>query len=187
MSEFPVDAKNLSFSDDDEYNDLFITQSTFSEVSTQQEQDALEYIGKLSDDKVGEMVGSECGQLSQKSEEMCSKVYDFSEDHDNGWSVSTQNNPIIVTRNSDGEKFTVGDDKSSDCAVIDCEEKSVLPNINKELDKDLKRFNSIVTAYELEDSKFKRYNFVFLLIVSFIIWLNFFGFIWDFCVVYVDE
>ena len=138
---FPVDEGNLSFSAD-EYEDLFIMQSTFSNADTQQIQNAMESFGDFDGflrSETIELDKSDFNDMSKKSrdDEMCEKVFDFSGQVDNGWSVSTQDDPIIVTRNSDGKKFVVGDEvkgnANADSALVEFEKKDVLPPISCEL------------------------------------------------------
>ena len=89
-------------------------------------------------------------------DDICSTIFDFSGDMNNGWTVSTQDNPIIVTHKLDCKQFLVGDEGSKvNKDVAKFEEKCVLP-ISHELDADLKCFNSIVSAVDLDDSKNKR-------------------------------
>ena len=147
---FPVDDGNLSFSGDN-YEGLFITQGTFKNVTTQDVSDAVDYLNELTEVPSGEV-------LSQNSEIICSKIFDFSNDHDNGWSMSTRDSPIIVTCNFDGKQFVVGDEVTKS---NEFEDKNVLPSVSKELENDLKCFNSIATAVELDVSKRKRSVFTF--------------------------
>ena len=154
---FPVNESNLSFSDDDA-NALFITQSSFSDVKTQDVEEAVNFLGGLGDVSFGEIEDKsviDVTVLSQKSEEMCEKIFDFAEDEDNCWSVSIQENPIIVTRNSDGKTFAVGPDGTKNNVCQEYENNSVLPPISRELERDLKRFTTVVTAAELDESKNK--------------------------------
>ena len=140
MSDFPVDELNLSFSGD-EYENLFITQSSFNNVTTQDVSDAVEYFNDLGEVSFGDSTNVESGDLSKlspKTERMCGKVFDFSDDVDNSWSVSTQDFPIVVTRNSDGKQFLFGDDDSKVINVtVNDEEKSKIVE-SKELEQDLK-------------------------------------------------
>ena len=109
----PIGSGNLSFSDDDYEHEIFISQSTFSNVTTQEATEAAEYF-----DLFGDMLSPATSGVEQNDllnigneisqEDMCSKVFDFLNDHDNGWSVSSQKNPFIVTRNSDGKQFVIG-------------------------------------------------------------------------------
>ena len=150
MAEFPVDENNLSFSDD-EYQNLFITQSSFKNVSTQEVEDTVGYFDSLGDVSLSDnnSVRDELNKLSPKTEEMCRKVFDFSEDVDNGWSVSTQDANFLVTRNYDGQSFMVGGDTKHD----ESDGKNDVIIVNDELEKDLKRFNSIVSDEDLDNSK----------------------------------
>ena len=113
MADFPVDQLNLSFSEG-ECKNLFITQSTFRDINAQDVEDALEYFKDFSDVSFGELKGQEAidlTKMSQESNDMCDKIFDFSDDHDNGWSVLNDNVPFIVTRKSDGKVFTVARDE----------------------------------------------------------------------------
>ena len=56
-SEYPFDEKNLSFSDDDA-SSLFITQSTFSNVNTQQVSNAVDFFDNFGGDM-------SCGDASE--------------------------------------------------------------------------------------------------------------------------
>ena len=86
------------------------------------------------------------------------KNFDFSDEVDNGWHVSTQDSPFLVTRNSDGKQFVVG--KGGDEGLSGgskYEDKSVLPLIDRELEQDLKRFSSVANILDVEASQNKRY------------------------------
>ena len=156
----------MSFSDDD-YGDMFITQSSFSNVDTQGVCDAVEYLEGIGTFNVSDNSASEQRDMQQFSDEvqnsMCKKIFDFSEDVDNGWSVSTQNDPIIVTRNRDGKQFVINgaDDTSAEQHKVNEEidenlSKSQENVFDKEIEADMKRFSSIVGATELDESKRKR-------------------------------
>ena len=67
MSDFPVDEGNLSFSGYEEAASLFITQNTFTEVSTQEVNDAINFIGGLDDISFGDNVGTS-GDLAKLSQ-----------------------------------------------------------------------------------------------------------------------
>ena len=154
---FPVNESNLSFSDDDG-NALFITQSSFSDVKTQDVEEAVNFlsgIGNVSFGEIEDKSAIDVNVLLQRSEEMCEKIFDFAEDEDNGWSVSTQENPILVTRNSDGKAFTLGPDGTKNDLCQEYEDKSVLLPLSRELERDLKCFSTVVTAAELDQSKNK--------------------------------
>ena len=114
MSDFPVDEGNLSFSVH-EYSSLFITQSSFNSISTQDLDDAVDFFG-VADMSFGENDSRVTGDLSvlyQESEEMCGRVFDFtSGETDNSWSVDNNCAPFKVTRNADGKQFTVGSNVS---------------------------------------------------------------------------
>ena len=56
----------------------------------------------------------------------------------NGWSVSTQNDPIIVTRNSDGKQFIVDSTEGHDRQISQMVLNDVLSIKDKELEEDLK-------------------------------------------------
>ena len=136
MADFPVDEKNLSFSDDDEYQNLFIMQSSFKNVTTQEVEDAVGYFDGLGDVSLSDnnLVTDELNKLSPKTERMCHKVFDFSEDVDNSWSVSTQDANFLVTHNYDGQSFIIGGDSKHD----DSDGKSDVIIVSDELEKDLK-------------------------------------------------
>ena len=154
--DFPVDVANLSFSDDEAMASLFITQSTFNSVTTQQVNDAVDFLDGLGDVSVGDTNNGQLNRVSEeeKQDEMCEKIFDFSDDYDNGYRVSTQDDPILVTRKSDGKVFTVGDSKATVAEhIIDI--NSALP-ANYDAEKDLKRFKSIVSDEELCAIKNKR-------------------------------
>ena len=92
---------------------MFLTQNSFNNVNTQDVEQAVVYFGDFSEFFCNEVVQEEIVktlQLSPTSEKMCDKVFNCCGDEvDNGWSVSTQDSPIVVTRNSDGKQFTVGE------------------------------------------------------------------------------
>ena len=163
MSEFPVNGRNLSFSDEDEEAaQLFITQNSFSNVTTQKVNDAIDFIGGLDGGILDQSEVRNEGTtplLSQNAEAMCEKVFDFvGEQKDNGWVVENDAAPFIVTRKSDGEKFIVG--VSNDAKLF--EERSAIAPLSHELENYLKRFSSVVSAMELDASKGKRSVCVFL-------------------------
>ena len=158
----PIDSENLSFSDEE--SSIFLTQSSFRDVSTQDLSDAIELFGE--EINVNEQLVVEDQDLNNvvsiqevDEEEMCAKVFDFSDEVDNGWSVSTQNDPHVVTRNRDGKQFLVGDsDHASDgmSSASQYEDLHVLPNMSKELEQGLKRFSTVVSAVESDESKRKQ-------------------------------
>ena len=155
----PVNDLNLSFSGEESDGGMYLTQNSFSNVNTQDVNNAVEYFNDFDEMKFDDKSGIKVDEVSEDA--MCSAVFDFSEEHDNGWTVSTQDNPTIVTRNSDGQQFVIGDNEK----VTSVEESKfhlndVLPPIHGDLDEDLKRFSSIVTAVELDDSKRKRCVFL---------------------------
>ena len=169
-SNFPIDDGNLSFSGDEFEGGLFLTQSTFSDVNTQKVEDAVDFLGGLEDVELSELSQGgkeevESAVIVDGNDPMCEKVFDFGEEVDNGWTVSTQNDPIIVTRNHDGKKFVVdtSDTKHDEGVKMPTfEEMNPLPAISRELEADLKRFKSVVKAVDLENSKNKRYvNFYY--------------------------
>ena len=44
--------------------------------------------------------------VSQNTDDMmCEKIFNFLNEVDNGWSVSSQDDPFVVIRNSDGKQF----------------------------------------------------------------------------------
>ena len=152
MEKFPVDDLNLSFSGDEEASQLFLTQSSFSEVSTQQVDDAISFLESLDNGFPQENAIS----LSPHAVEMTEREFNFrSGDADNGWSVTGDEAPFKVTRHSDGEVFVVGQEKEKSVEEA-YEEIQVIPPINRELESHLKRFSSIVTAADLDASKYKR-------------------------------
>ena len=89
-SDFPVDGNNLSFSDEED-NSIFIMQSTFLDVNTQQVDDAIDFFsGDLAISKSLDVQDKDLNNiLDEHDDEMCEKVFDFLEDTDNGWSVSS--------------------------------------------------------------------------------------------------
>ena len=137
----PVDDLNLSFSGDKGKN-LFITQSTFRDVTTQEADDAADFFMDFGDIIVSDTNECERRDLEKLAVEaqndMCQKIFDFSNDVDNGWKVSTQENPIIVTRKSDGEQFVVGSSGTSDYPEGDESKDVQLKQFDKDLDADLK-------------------------------------------------
>ena len=76
--------------------------------------------------------------LSEEDEAMCGKIFDFKNDVDNGWSVSTQDNPLIATRNSDGKQFIVksgGDEaKVNDSKLSDNADASDISPLSHQLE-----------------------------------------------------
>ena len=136
-----MDEGNLSFSGDEDAANLFITQSSFNSVSTQDVNDALDFFADENDFSFGDdsvKIAEEMSKLSQNSEEMCGRIFDFTgEQHDNGWSVANDLAPFHVTRKSDGQQFIVGK-KSEESAADVFEDLHVLPNISRELENDLK-------------------------------------------------
>ena len=163
MADFRVDEANLSFSGDEDASSLFITQSSFSNISTQEVDEAVDFFGGLenvsfddkNDDKTGN-VDTELASLSQKSEEMCRRVFDFtSGEKDNSWSVQNDVAPFIVTRNCDGQEFTVGNNEIN---VTDGQDHSY--DVSDELKQDMKCFSNIVSPGELDQSKRKRFEFL---------------------------
>ena len=158
MAHFPIDEGNLSFSDN-EYGDIFLTQTPA--VDTQRAREASDFLANLdefvlspvSDNKVKDI--EEVVEKSQS--EMCEKIFDFSDDVDNGWSVSTQDNPTIVTRNVDGKSFVMsGNSDGHDKQVQQFMQNDVLPYREKELEEDLKRFSSVINSDDLDTVKRKR-------------------------------
>ena len=154
-----VNELNLSFSGD-EYDSMFITQSTFRDISTQDVEDADDFFSDL-----GEVVVTEHSAMERQDfenavrsnqDEMCEWIFDFKSDVDNGLSVSTQEDPIIVTRHSDGEKFEIGASKESDRNSSKFDNDGSKQVGNKQMDVDLKRFSSVVSDAELDRSKYKR-------------------------------
>ena len=109
MGDYPTDQLNLSFSGD-ECENLFVTESTFHEVNNQDVEDAVKYLNDFTDMSFGDCKALETidlTNLSQESGSLCGKIFDFTDDHDNSWSVLNENAPFIVSRNSDGKVFTV--------------------------------------------------------------------------------
>ena len=163
MSDFPVDKGNLSFSDD-ECSSLFITQSSFNSISTQDVDDAVDFFG-VADMSFGgndSKITGELSVLSQKSEEMCGCVFDFmSGETDNSWSVDNDCAPFKVTRNADGKQFTVGSNVSGN-ENIASDGIGNVTEVSDQLEHDMKRFISIVSASELDKSKRKRQFFTFI-------------------------
>ena len=161
-SDFPVDCGNLSFSDND--NDaasLFITQSTFKDVSTQDVNDATDYIEGLGNVTLSEISGNEDKDIQKLAKElqaaehqdaMCSHIFDFSNDVDNGYIVSTHDDPIIVTRKSDGKKIVVP--KSGDSCDKSLAKVESISNFDVELD--IQCFKSIVSDEDLDGMELKR-------------------------------
>ena len=88
------------------YSDLFITQSSFNSISTQDVDDAVDFFG-AADMSFGEndlKVTGDLSVLSQESEEMCGYVFDFTSGKtDKSWSVDNDCAPFKVTRNADGK------------------------------------------------------------------------------------
>ena len=167
-SNFPVDCGNLSFSDNDEdASSLFITQSTFRDINTQDVNEAAEFFDGLGDVSLSEVTESERNDLEklseevakQKQDEMCSRIFDFSDDIDNGYTVSTQDNPIIVTRKSDGMQVVVPANKSKGTEPCSGKDEAVkfCPQ------EDLNRFKTIVSDSDIDAIKTKRYGNVYFI------------------------
>ena len=120
----------------------------------------MEFLDNLNDLSGSQDVVSSLSSTATATEvttdEMCCKVFDFSEEVDNGWSVSTQNDPIVVTCNSDGQKFTIGGEDKHDEIIKHYEQNHVLKCLDKDIEEDLKRFSSVVTATDLDELKRKR-------------------------------
>ena len=113
-SDFPIDKANLSFSGDQDATSLFITQSSFHNVDTLVVDNAAEYFEGLGDFKFGDESDQKAIELNSdmakevSQDEMCNQIFDFSDYVDNGYTVSTQDNPFIVTMKSDRKQFKVG-------------------------------------------------------------------------------
>ena len=95
-------------------------------------------------------------------DEMCQHIFDFSNDVDNSYSVSMQDDPIILTRKCDGKQFIVGDceGKSKESSTGLSPEAYHYEQNNPLLMKygiedDLKRFKSIASDSDVDVLKFK--------------------------------
>ena len=143
-------------SSDEDASQLFITQSSFREVETQEAEEAVDFFEGLGDVSVSDssiLTARDLAKLHSYNvdqNEMCSKIFDFSEGPlNNGWTVQSQDNaddPFIVTRNNDGKQFVVGE---GFCEPIDEFPKSKVTT-------DDKRFESVVTDADVDRSKNKR-------------------------------
>ena len=155
---FTVDELNLSFSGDEGEN-LFIMQSTFRNVSTQEVESAADFFLDMGDIIASDTNDAEKRDLNklamEAQSEMCEQIFDFEGDTDNGWSVSTQSNPHIVTRHSDGKQFLVGDEHSQKSQLDANVNVNVQQVKSDEMEADLKRFSTVVSRDELELSKHK--------------------------------
>ena len=164
MSDFPVDKKNLSFSDDDEgAANLFITQNSFNSICTQDVDDAVDFFG-LGDISTGDnsaFVNAELGKLSQVSEDMCDRMFDFtSGEVDNGWKIENDCAPFKAIKNNTGEEVMVGN-SSKELNVENRDGINVGKNDSSNLEQDLKRFSSIVSGDHMASCKRKRFDFHF--------------------------
>ena len=165
MDVFPVDEGNLSFSFEDD-DKLFLTQSSFSDVSTQDVEHAVDFLGGLEDSSLAEVTSNEVKeveQLSQKSEEMCGRVFDFTEGEvDNGWSVASQSSQLVAIRHSDGKEVVVGADEGHPPKCEDFDVSKLAMPLGEDLEKDLQRFSSIVSVTDLMAWKRKQLVICFL-------------------------
>ena len=171
MSEIHVDEGNLSLSDSDD-NSIWVTQSSFDNVNTQDVEDAVSYF-----DNIVELPGHggkvvNCENLNKHEVEIKEwaegesvQLRDFSSDIDNGYDVSTQP-PYVMTRKFDRKKFIVGEGSVQDNlsfsqrfsdAVRKYEEANPLPPMYDEstIGEDMKRFGHVVSDDTLHDIKFK--------------------------------
>ena len=106
--------------------------------------------------ETGDSKSFELEQLSQHSEDMCSRVFDFTAgETDNGWIISNDKSPFKAVRNSDGKEFIVGIGDGNVTENVTKKEESV-GFVPIEIAQDVKRFNSIVSESELDSSKYKR-------------------------------
>ena len=116
MADCPVDANNLSFSDD-EYSSLFITQSTFCAVDTQDVVEAVDFLDNLGnfssgDSPKSEQHGEEHVQLVLEydwREHKDIQYFNFCGDVDNGCDVTTSDTGYIVKSPADGSEIFVFD------------------------------------------------------------------------------
>ena len=165
-SNFPVDENNLSFSDDDA-SSLFITQSTFRDINTQEVSDAVEFFDNITGDM-------SCGDNSNVQKDDLADItipedwrdhksvhyFDFSNDIDNGYDVSSQE-PYVLTRHYDGKKFVVGDSSSceidkADDSTVDGNVRQAVPYDVERISGDLKCFGDAIKDEELEAVRHKR-------------------------------
>ena len=161
---FPVDENNLSFSDDD-VSSLFITQSTFHDISTQVVSEAVDFLdglsGELSTGEVTNVMNKDSGELS---EDWCDhksvQYFDFSHDVDNGYEVSTQE-LFILTCHYDGKQFVVNSKNELD--VHDCDDGKLSGNVtgdvkydDSNIESDLKHFGDAVDQDTLDSIQCKR-------------------------------
>ena len=167
-ADFPVDEHNLSFSDEEAAR-LFITQSTFHNIDTQEAYSAADFFDNLSVDmQFGESLEVQNHDLANIAasienedwrEHNDVQYFDFSSDVDNGYSVSTQE-PFVLTRHHDGAKFVVGDKSLNDMSdeAKRYGENHALPPVYDEqsVETDLKRFGQPVNDDELDANKRKR-------------------------------
>ena len=159
MSNFPVDERNVSFSDDDDgAANLFITQSSFNNICIQDVDDAVDFFG-LGDISTGDnsaSINAELGKLSQVSEDMCDSIFNFiSGEVDNGWKIENDCAPFKAIKHNTGEQVMVGKD-----------EINAGKNDSTNLDQDLKHFSSIVSGDHVDSCKRKRFKFSFYFVTS---------------------
>ena len=161
-------------SGEEEASQLFITQNSFREPDTQDLDNAVDYLGGLDDFNFSDTHVLNASDLAKVNDmnvnqfEMCEKIFDFTEGGmNNGWTVQTQEaseDPFVVTRNSDGQQFVVGE---GFCEVIP-EMKTDLkkddrPSVPISLSQeDLKRFGNVVTDAKVDRSMNKRYLCIYI-------------------------
>ena len=159
-SNYPVDEGNLSFSDEDG-SELFITQSTFRDISVEKNDENDDFFESVS----GDVSSGDNPNVQQQDlanlvvpedwhEHKSLQFFDFSDQLDNGYEVSTQE-PFVLTRHYDGKKFVVGDGIAHDKVVSDVKSDSnkdeKIPKYNEEtVEADLKRFGQVVDDNELD-------------------------------------
>ena len=180
MADCPVDEQNLSFSDDD-YNSLFITQSSFRDVKTQDVVEAVDFMDSLGEFSVGDNSNVEKCDIADVSNveefDWCEhedvQYFDFSGDVDNGYDVSTQDQGYILKSHSDGSEIFVYDSTvhSDGNFTGDTLKLDVISDVESTMydpgtiGSDLKHFGPAVSEQKLDQNKSKRWVKIFIKIL----------------------
>ena len=170
MADCPVDENNLSFSDD-EYDSMFLTQSTFRDVKTQDVVEAVEFMDNLGNFSCGDSPKVQQRDLEHVEdvqefdwrEHKDVQFFDFSNEVDNGCNVTSLKQGFIVKSHLDGSEIFVGDTSSKencDSVGASSKESEVLHCTPLSYDvgtigNDLKRFGPAVSEQKLDETKSK--------------------------------
>ena len=155
----------LSFSDED-CSSLFITQSSFREINTQDAFVAADYLDTLGNVSSGDSPKLDNDGLTDWCEHKDVQYFDFTGGEvDNGYDVCTQNEGFVLKSHEDGSVFFVGNcDNTStgDITKSDIGNSTIVDGIPPMYDSaligdDLKCFGNAVSEEKLDENKFKRY------------------------------